>query len=264
MSLSLAPNERSPTEFRFRVERGLRSFFQIEELADGVRVTTTCLYPSNGLVQVTLRGGVESLVASDDGGALGEASGAGIEISEPEKLLRGFVRDRGLSLRNGVIVTGAVPIDAAAVAVAHVANTAKEAASWLYEHGGVKRRRDFRELLSAYLADMFREQVAETRLVGASDKPHRFANVISFPNGRKLIVDAVAHDASSINARVVANLDVRTNWNLKGVVQRIVYDDHEHWSASDLNLLQVGATVVPFSRARDVIKRVADDTMHEH
>jgi hypothetical protein len=151
-------------------------------------------------------------------------------------------------------------MEAAAVAIAHVANAAKEAASWLYEHGGVRRRRDFRKLLDAFLAESFRDQVAETRLFGASTKPHKFANVISFSNGRKLIVDAVANDPSSINARVVANLDVKANKDLRGVVQRIVYDDHEKWSASDLNLLKVGATTVPFSRAREVIKRVADET----
>jgi hypothetical protein len=256
---SVVPGESASEEFRLRVDVGLRSIFKLEEMVDGLRVTTTCLYPSNGLVRVALRGGIESLVASDDGEALGEAAAAGIEIIDPDKLLRVFVRQRGLILRNGVIMTDAVPTKAAAVVVAHVANTAKEAATWLYEHGGVKRRLDFRKLLAAFLEDTFRDQVAETRLVGASNKAHRFANVVSFSNGRKLIIDAVANDPSSINARVVANLDVRANKNLR-VVQRIVYDDFERWTASDLNLLQVGATIVPFSSAKEVIKRVANET----
>jgi hypothetical protein len=260
MIMSLAsPGEHVPAEWRFRIGESLRSLFPIEEMPDGLRVTTACMYPSNGLVRVALRGGLESLVASDDGEALGEAAAAGIEITEPDRLLGNFVRQRGLSLRNGVILTEAIPTSAVAVAVAHVANTAKEAASWLYEHGSVKRRRDFCELLASFLADTFREQVAEAKLFGASNKPHKFANVISFPNGRKLIVDAVANDPSSINARVVANLDVRASKNLR-IEQRIVYDDEEHWSAPNLSLLQVGATIVPFSKAREVIKRVADET----
>jgi hypothetical protein len=260
MIISFASGEHAPTGWQFRIEESLRSLFPIEEMPDGLRVTTACMYPSNGLVRVALRGGLESLVASDDGEALGEAAAAGIEIFEPDRLLGNFVRQRGLSLRNGVILTEAIPTSAVAVAVAHVANTAKEAASWLYDHGSVKRRRDFRELLASFLTDTFREQVAEARLFGASNKPHKFANVISFPNGRKLIVDAVANDPSSINARVVANLDVRANKNNLGIEQRIVYDDEEHWSAPNLSLLQVGATIVPFSKARDVIKRVADET----
>ena len=96
-------------------------------------------------------------------------------------------------------------------------------------------------------------------MIGASNKAHRFANVISFANGRKFIVDAVANEASSINSRVIANLDVKSV-NDPTIEQRIVYDDEEPWSAADLNLLQVGATIIPFSRANDVIRRIADRT----
>ena len=123
----------------------------------------------------------------------------------------------------------------------------------------MKRTRDFRQLLANFLADTFSKQLAEERIVGASNKPHKFANVISFANGRKFIVDAVANDPSSINARVIANLDVKST-NDPNIEQRIVYDDLESWSAADLNLLQVGANIVPFSRATEVIRRVADRT----
>jgi hypothetical protein len=75
-------------------------------------------------------------------------------------------------------------------------------------------------------------------------------------NVRRLIVDPAVHDISSINARVVANLDVRAV-NDPLLEQRIIYDDEEHWTPADLNLLQVGATVVPFSRSSEVIRRLA-------
>jgi hypothetical protein len=242
-----------------RIGRALSDVCSVVSVDDGVCVTTHCMYPSNGLVRVTVRGGVESVVVSDNGEALGEALAAGIEISDPDTLLRGFIRQRGLILRNGVISTPTTPIEAVPVAILHVANAAKEAANWLYDHGGAKRRKDFRALLSAFLADAFRDQIAETRILGASNKPHKFANVISFANGRKFIVDAVANDPSSINSRVVANLDVKSVKNPL-IEQRIVYDDEDKWSASDLNLLQVGATIVPFSKANEVIRRVADQT----
>jgi len=80
--------------------------------------------------------------------------------------------------------------------------------------------------------------------------------VVSLPDGRRLIVDAVMNEASSINSRVVANLDIRAA-NDDTISQRIIYDDDEGWSAADLNLLQVGAPAVPFSRSREVIERVA-------
>ena len=65
------------------------------------------------------------------------------------------------------------------------------------------------------------------------------------------------HDPSSINARVVANIDVKLA-KYEKLDQRIVYDDGENWSADDLSLLQVGNTpVVPFSKAADVIGRLS-------
>ena len=44
------------------------------------------------------------------------------------------------------------------------------------------------------------------------------------------------------------------------IEQRIIYDDNEKWSSSDLSLLQVGATIVPFSQHKEVINRVAEQT----
>ena len=104
-------------------------------------------------------------------------------------------------------------------------------------------------------------EFAPTRIVGASDKAHKFANVVSFANGNKLIVDAVANDPQSVNSRVVANLDVKSK-NDPRIAQRIVYDDEDDWLRADLNLLNVGATVVPFSRAQEVIQRVAERQAH--
>lgn len=241
-----------------KVAAALSLLCPISATDDGVRVTTHCLFPSNGLIRVTLRGGAETVVASDDGETLGEAFAAGIEIEDPSRLIRGLVKQRGLLLNSGVIHTPRMALDAAPVAVVQVANAARDIATWLYEHGGVKRRHDFRMLLASFLADTFREQVAEDHVIGASHKPHKFSNVISFANGRKLIVDAVSNDVSSINARVVANMDVRAMKDIR-IAQRIVYDDMAKWSSADLNLLQVGATIVPFSKSMDVIKRLADE-----
>ena len=253
----IAASSGSETGILPRVDEALRSIFRVELDGDACRVTTHCLYPSNGLVRVFVRAGINTVVASDEGEALGEASAAGIEIRDAEKLMRGFVRGRGLILRSGVILTDPIPIEGVGVAISHVANTAKEAAHWLYGHGGV--RRDFRKLLSAFLQDSFKEQVAPSHLLGASHKLHKFPNVISFANGRKLIVDAASNDSSSINAKAVANYDVRA-LNDPSIAQRIVYDEDQGWTAADLAILQMGAKIVPYSRAHEVIARVAEET----
>jgi len=160
-------------------------------------------------------------------------------------------------MREGVIYTPQVAIEAAAPSVLLVANASQEVARWLFDHTKTRRPRDFRLVLSEFLRKRFEDRLLHNAaIVGKSNKSHRFANVISLPDGRRLIVDAVMNDASSINSRVVANLDIRAA-NDDTISQRIIYDDDEGWSAADLNLLQVGAPAVPFSRSREVIERVA-------
>ena len=250
----------SRPEPRSDLEGSLRELVTVRPFDDGLQVTTHCMYPSNGLVRVMVRGGRDTLVASDEGEALGEALAAGIEVRNPDKMLRGMVREQGLLISGGVIHTPKMPTEAASLAVLHVANTAKEVAHWLYDHNRVKRSRDFRQVLSDLLSATFREHVTHnTTVVGASNKSHRFANIIYFSNGRRLIVDSVANEASSINSRIVANMDVKAT-NDPTIEQRIVFDEDDGWSAADLNLLQVGAVAVPFSRSSEVIARIAKET----
>ncbi|MEI9403237.1 hypothetical protein [Mesorhizobium argentiipisi] len=203
-----------------------------------------------------VRTGRETVVVSDEGEALGQVLAAGIEVDAADRLVRHIVQEQGLLIQGGVIRTPGMPIQSAPLGVLLVANTARDVAHWLYDHKKVKRGRDFRKMLADYLQAAFTKQVAQTEIIGMSTKQHKFANVVSFANGRKLIIDAVAKDPSSINARVVANLDVKARHD-PTLIQRIIYDDAESWSASDLNLLQVGADVVPFSEAKTVIQRLA-------
>jgi hypothetical protein len=236
--------------------RRLSELAEIKQMHDGVRVTTHCMYPSNGLVQVMVRGGRSTIVASDDGGAMGEALAAGIPMKDFSPQLAHRVRDQGLSFKNGMIFTPTMPIEAAPLAVLLVANASQDIARWLYEHMKIRRTRDFKALLNSFLKNKFESRVAPATIVGHSRKPHKFSNVISFPSGKRLIVDAVVNEPSSINARVVANLDVKAN-NDPLIDQRIVYDDEDTWTPADLNLLQVGAVLVPFSRSSEVIARIA-------
>jgi len=236
---------------------GLSSLAAIRQIDGGWRVATHCMYPSNGLVEVTVRGGIDTAVVSDEGGAFGEALSAGIPVRDYRRNVSHLISEQGLHLTDGVICTPQVPINAIPISVLLVANASQDVARWLYDHTKVPRPRDFRLLLADYLKRRFDDRLLKnTVIVGQSNKPHRFANVVALANGRRLIIDPVTHDSSSINARVVANLDVRAA-NEPGLEQRIVYDDEENWSPAELNLLGVGATVVPFSRSQEVIERVA-------
>jgi hypothetical protein len=246
----------APNDLASLIRNGLDEMALIKRVDDGVRVTTHCMYPSNGLVQVMVRGGVSTVVASDEGGAMGEALAAGIPTRDYGRQHAHLVKAQGILIRDGVVFTPQMPIEAAPLAVLLVANASQEIARWLYEHMKIKRTRDFKEMLATFLKKTFDDRVAPAIIVGHSNKPHKFANVISFPNGRRLIIDAVANEPSSVNARVVANLDVKAV-NDPLINQRIVYDDEEEWMPADLNLLQVGADVIPFSRSSKVIERLA-------
>jgi hypothetical protein len=126
----------------------------------------------------------------------------------------------------------------------------------MFDHVKIKRTRSFKALLADFLTKRFDKRVAQNKFVmGHSNKRHKFANVIDLGHERKLIVDPVSNDASSINARVVANLDVNATEN-SNIIQRIVDDEEDDWSPSDQNLLQVGAIAVPFSRSGEVIDRL--------
>jgi hypothetical protein len=160
-------------------------------------------------------------------------------------------------MSKGVIFSPPVELPALPLAIFHVANASQEVARWLYEHMRIKRPRDFRAMLAEFLEKRFDDRVAHNAIiVGHSNKPHKFANVLALAHGRRLIIDPVTHEASSINARVVANLDVKAT-NNPLIEQRIIYDDEEDWTPADLNLLQVGAITVPFSRSSEVIERIA-------
>jgi hypothetical protein len=236
---------------------GLSELASIRRVDDGIVATTHCMYPSNGLVQVTVRGGEETIVASDEGRAFGEALSAGIEVRDYDRSLSHLVKDHGLILKGSVIYTPRMPIVATPLAILLVANASQEVARWMYDHVKIKRTRDFRAMLSDFLEKRFDNRVSHnTPVVGHSNKRHRFANVIDLGHERKLIIDPVSNEPSSVNARVVANLDVKAVGN-PNIIQRIIYDDEDDWSPADLNLLQVGAVVVPFSRASEVIERLA-------
>ena len=222
----------------------------------GVCVTTHCMYPSNGLVQVFVRGGSSWAVVSDDGGALSEVMSAGIPNIPAEGYINRYISSQGLTISEGVISSPRVPIEAAAMAVMLVANAAKEVAQWIYDNAKLKRVRDFRKILADFLEKKFEERCEHDATIAGEFKEHRFANVITFRSGSRLIIDPVWNDASSINSRVVANLDVKAAKNPL-IQQRIVYDDEDEWMPADLNLLSIGATVVPFSRSYEVIERIA-------
>lgn len=231
---------------------------QCHELEDGaVVINTHCMYPSNGAVQIVIRGTQSGYLVTDDGGAIREAIAAGAALSKSTQMSYSSITGKqGLSFYNGAVSAPSVPLDAVPAAVMLVANASKEIADQIFSTYRMKRARDFKSLVRQFIREEFRQSPKETLIVGQTTKQHKFDNVIVLPGGRRAIVDAVLHDANSINARVVANLDVKAA-NSDGITQSIVYDDEEAWGPSDLSLLQItDVPVVPFSKAGPTLHRL--------
>jgi hypothetical protein len=102
----------------------------------------------------------------------------------------------------------------------------------------------------------FRDVSFHRVVVGASTKSHRVDYDIQLNEHRRLLLDTVVPEASSINSVLAANLDIKEA-GLPNTLQRIVYDDEEDWKSADLSLLGLGATVIPFTKVRPVLNRLA-------
>lgn len=227
------------------------------EAGDGVRVSTHCLYPSNGSVTVLVRGGNDEFVVSDEGGAIQEISASGRQPVAADRTLQRLVRSQGLRADNGVIYSPRVPASCLVPAILLVANASKEVADWALSNIKLRAQRDFRKDLAALLCRHFHANLKhDLPILGASNKQHKFRHVIHLPRNKRLLVDPAVNEASSINARVVANIDVKMSKN-PDILQLIVYDDGEEWDAAQLKLLGLGAPTVAFNKAEQEIMRLA-------
>lgn len=245
-----------------KITTALQRIQGMTEIENGVRVNTHCMYPSNSFVRVTVLGSGESFTVSDDAGAFREAEQAGATLDFSDKKFSKTLHAQGLHMRNGVIFSDPVSNERLPLAIAMVANASKETADWIFEHWNVARGAKFKDILKRILQVQFPD-IQEQHISGVSNKAHVFENVIQLKDGNRLLIDAVVRDANSVNARVVANLDVLQAQHAQ-LKQAIVYDDaHEKWGAAELSLLAVsGVPVIPFSKSDFTFKRVSREGFH--
>ncbi len=214
---------------------------------DGLRVSTFCLYPSNGAVTLSVRGSGDSFVVSDDGGAVDTLLGSGRDQPLCDHQVNTIIGNQGLRIENGAIYCPAVTRAEVPVAIALVANTAKMVAEWGHDNVSPTMPRDFRQHLGLILQRHFTTSLeTDCRIHGASTRAYQFGHVVHLHGGRKLLIEPVLSDAASINAAVVANLDV-SRLDDRSIIQRIVYDDATPWDTADLGFLASAAPTLPIS-----------------
>jgi hypothetical protein len=230
------------------IREALSQFAVCIEDGGRIAVPTPCLYPSNGVVTVFVSGGARECVVSDRGGAIAEIAAHGLEIPNIEPYLRPFCVPRGLRISGTEIHTPPIPGDSLATAISLVATASSLAAFWAvrtFRHR-VRRdlRRELRELLEARFSPGHVKE--EIHLDGLSGRSYRFEFLVDIGGSRQLVLDSIFPEATAINTRTIAHFDLAQNKN-PVFVQRLVYDQADDWAASDLNLLQMAAELVPFT-----------------
>lgn len=227
-----------------------------------VVVPTHCIYPSNQIVSVIVSGREREFVVTDQGGALDELISGGGRTFEDLRILRDAAKSQGLSVTdNGTIYSSIVSAEQLAGTIALVANASKEAAHLLIQRGKAVPRKNFREMLARLVEiehsrGRFLDVAEKRKVIGKSTTVHRFDYEIKLPGDKRLLLDTVMPEHSSIASVVSANFDVGQA-EMRGVLQRIVYDDEDEWKAADLALLGLSATVVPFANLPSVLNRLS-------
>ncbi|RYH57420.1 MAG: hypothetical protein EON54_11845 [Alcaligenaceae bacterium] len=215
-----------------------------------VIVPTFSTYPSNSVVQVFIEGGQDTFLVSDGGGAIGTLHGAGGGGHDASPLRMLVLQARGKPFRvnkSGWIYMSPVSRAELTYAVGMVAEHSLRMAELLLRNFKPEPHHDFRQDLSLKFQLRFREAFTSgERLLGASNKLHKFDYVIRAAEHRTLVMDAVVPDSSSINAALVSHLDLKLSGQT-GIRQAIIYDDHQDWKSSDLALLRVAAPPIAYS-----------------
>ena len=239
------------------VDEALKPFSTYWESDGAVAVTTPCLYPSNAMVTVFVRGGANGAIVSDDGRAIDELTVLNREISGVDRFLSRVCWRSGMNAKNGKIFSPRIEWRQLPAAIAFVAQASATAVTVGLQRFKTRRSRDLHKELRSFLFQSFPEDriQKDSRVTGHSERSYSFENIVTV-NLHSLIVDPVVNDPNSINARAIAHLDVSRKRD-DSIIQHLVYDDTAEWKAADLNLLQTAATIVPFSDLGPVMREYA-------
>lgn len=223
----------------------------------GILVPTHCLYPSNAPVVVEIAGATQFTV-SDKGGAIDTIAAHGIQITSPARVLQPYAEKYGLRVSNdGKLFVGELTAGELYSAIVFVANASKEAALLTIGRHRQSQRERFKEEMSLRLKERYGVRYQrDVRILGASNKPHIFDGQIDLLDDRRVLLSTAIDDGNSINAVVVANIDVRARRDSR-LIQRIVYDDSDDWRSESLLLLSQGAPTVAFKSLLPQIEGLA-------
>jgi hypothetical protein len=214
---------------------------------DGVLVSTPILYPSNGNVVVHVSGGSRECIVSDRGDALRNARAHGVDVPDVDRWLKLVTTGSFVHAANGQITSGEMKADDLFAGIAFVARAASEAVRYAIEHYKPAEETIYARTYNIVLERFGKSNVMrEYAVAGASNRNYHFDFAAPIAAGRFLLLDTVLPNANSVNAKAIAHIDVG-NLNGAAPFHALVYDSDVSWNASDINLLQSAAQLLPIA-----------------
>lgn len=235
------------------VKTALAKLYQCEETQYGVRILTSCLYPSFETVGVFIVKVGDGFHVHDGGEARGIAWQHGREHRLADRQLSREAKRFGLMYENGRLVARVQSADWLGSAILSVANAASIGSYKAVE----KIVRAAEAGLQEKIYETLRRHVPEKRLakeydfVGASGKTHRFDFAVTAESNFLTLIDAVAPHHVSISAKYVAFSDMKERFN----TNRIAVHDN-HIKSEDKALLQQVAEVLPYPALEPLVPKM--------
>lgn len=244
------------------VQHALEELVQCRKVGDAVVIDTHCLYPAGGIVQVHFVGGAREVVAHDGGGAIRTLLAHGLDLPDKDVRIHKIAKSHGLSFKEGKIQSKALDVRYSSSLIVHVANASKEVCEDILRRYRFKKKINFQQALDTFVSTSFSKMDYKKNFPvrGMSERQYKFDYVIN-ADSKRILVDAVLPDPNSLNARIVANLDVARRGD-ETIIQRIVYDEDDNWDSSSIELLRTAAPTVPFKYASEELYRIAERIRH--
>jgi hypothetical protein len=233
----------------------LESLYTCRQTEDGLRVLTTCVYPSFDQVPVFVVPLGSSFIVHDGGGAFQSAWDHGRNDHLIRKLLdREAVRFR-LKIDGDVLVADVKSAEWLPSAIMSVANASALAANAIVDHVVASTEADLAEKIFIALRLVYNEPriKREYSIEGRSGKSHKFDFAIGEPDKKIILLDAVSPHHSSIAHKYMAFSDVKTALN--GSAFGIAVFDRV-LDSSDKSLIQQVADLVPIVAVSETSLRV--------
>jgi transposase-like protein len=214
-------------------------------------------FPSGAMLYLRISVEKNTIVVSDNGATVEELSRAcDVSDSAIHQLSR-LAKSFGLvSDSRGWLSTKPAPQSHLELQVTLVAEATKSILERLQKLIHAEAKQDYRPALLKDLQLQFGERLSQRVRMPGLERSHMFDAVVQLRKDRQLVLDFVQPDANSINAAVVAHLDLKSLQN-KEIMQAIVYNSNDNWPSHDLAILQFGAPPVQASALAGFINGIA-------